>query len=65
MSLNHEALYIVKAVGVFELPQNNLQLGLLCPALGPLKFVHVSSEFIFLLHLLALYVFLLLIAIIF
>ncbi|CAO3571023.1 unnamed protein product [Mortierella alpina] len=40
MSLDHEALYIVKTVGVFELPQNNLQLGLLSPALGPLKFVH-------------------------
>ncbi|KAG0373685.1 hypothetical protein BGX24_011389 [Mortierella sp. AD032] len=24
--------------GVFELPKNNLQLGLLCPAIGPLKF---------------------------
>ncbi|KAF9167217.1 hypothetical protein DFQ26_005330 [Actinomortierella ambigua] len=38
MSLDNEALYIQKLVGVFELPINNLQLGLLCPALGPLKF---------------------------
>ena len=44
MSLDHEALYVVRTVGVFELPQNNLQLSLLCPALGPLKFVHVSAD---------------------
>ncbi|KAF9957341.1 hypothetical protein BGZ70_009540, partial [Mortierella alpina] len=38
MSLDNEALYIHKLVGVSELPTNNLQLGLLCPAIGPLKF---------------------------
>ncbi|KAF8923534.1 hypothetical protein BGZ58_002832, partial [Dissophora ornata] len=38
MSLDNEALYIQKLIGVFELPKNNLQLGLLCPAFGPLKF---------------------------
>ncbi|KAF9211161.1 hypothetical protein CPC16_009003 [Podila verticillata] len=43
MSLDHEALYVVKTVRVFELPQNNFQLGLLCPALGPLKFVRKEA----------------------
>ncbi|KAF9578997.1 hypothetical protein BGW38_004934 [Lunasporangiospora selenospora] len=45
MEIEHEALYVVKLVRVFGLPQNNLELGLLCPALGPLKYAHeiVSS----------------------
>ncbi|KAF9211241.1 hypothetical protein BGZ59_008362 [Podila verticillata] len=38
ISLDVEALYMHKLIGVFELPTNNLQLGLLCPAIGPLKF---------------------------
>ncbi|KAG0260528.1 hypothetical protein BG011_001849, partial [Mortierella polycephala] len=29
--------------GVFELPKNNLQLGLLCPAIGPLKFARPTA----------------------
>ncbi|KAI8601566.1 hypothetical protein EDD21DRAFT_353557 [Dissophora ornata] len=44
MSLDHEALYVVKSVGAFELPRNNLQLGLLYPGLGPLQLVHVSDH---------------------
>ncbi|KAF9177035.1 hypothetical protein BGZ51_009279 [Haplosporangium sp. Z 767] len=38
ISLDNEALYIHRLIGVFELPKNNLQLGLLCPAVGLLKF---------------------------
>ncbi|KAF9583222.1 hypothetical protein BGW38_009996 [Lunasporangiospora selenospora] len=38
ISSDNEALFIYKSIGVFELPKNNLQLGLLCPAIGPLKF---------------------------
>ncbi|KAF9106495.1 hypothetical protein BGX27_009126 [Mortierella sp. AM989] len=41
MSLEHEALYMLKSVGSFELPRNNLQLGLLNPALGCL---HAAQE---------------------
>ncbi|KAI7826120.1 hypothetical protein BC939DRAFT_475822 [Gamsiella multidivaricata] len=40
MSLDHEALYVVKSIGAFELPRNNLQLALLCPGLGPLQLAH-------------------------
>ncbi|KAF9426819.1 hypothetical protein BGZ76_002586 [Entomortierella beljakovae] len=36
MGLEHEALYILKEVGEFELPRNNLQLGLLFAAIVPL-----------------------------
>ncbi|KAG0266048.1 hypothetical protein BG011_003486 [Mortierella polycephala] len=39
MALEYEALYLCKKVGSFELPKNNLQLGLLLPALGPLHFI--------------------------
>ncbi|KAF9197749.1 hypothetical protein BGZ49_001672 [Haplosporangium sp. Z 27] len=40
LSLDYEALYIYNCIGAFELPTNNLQLGLLCSALGPVKFAH-------------------------
>ncbi|KAF9992258.1 hypothetical protein BGZ65_012478 [Modicella reniformis] len=40
MSLDYEAMYVVKSLGAFELPLNNLQLGLLCPGLGLLQLVH-------------------------
>ncbi|KAF8934322.1 hypothetical protein BGZ58_005784 [Dissophora ornata] len=36
MTLKHEAMYMYGTLGEFELPRNNLQLGLLLPALGPL-----------------------------
>jgi hypothetical protein len=44
MSLDNEAVHLNKLVGVFELPSNNLQLGLLAPAIGPLKFARVSKH---------------------
>lgn len=44
MSLDNEALHIHKLVSVFELPTNNLQLGLLCSAIGPLGFARVSKN---------------------
>ncbi|KAF9090488.1 hypothetical protein BGX27_002235, partial [Mortierella sp. AM989] len=40
MSLDNEALYILRPVGALELPRNNLQLSLLCPGLGPLQLTH-------------------------
>ncbi|KAG0249326.1 hypothetical protein BG011_009403 [Mortierella polycephala] len=43
MALEYEALYLCKKVGFFELPKNNLQLGLLLPALGPLHFIQASN----------------------
>ncbi|KAF8926974.1 hypothetical protein BGZ47_002430 [Haplosporangium gracile] len=43
ISLDNEALYIHRIIGVFELPKNNLQLGLLGPAISPLKFARVSE----------------------
>ncbi|KAF9110289.1 hypothetical protein BGX27_006568 [Mortierella sp. AM989] len=43
ISLDNEALYIHKLIGVFELPKNNLQFGLLCPAIGPLKFARPTA----------------------
>ncbi|KAI8594555.1 hypothetical protein EDD21DRAFT_421582 [Dissophora ornata] len=36
MTVEYEAIYRYKSVGVFGLPRDNLQLGLLLPALGPL-----------------------------
>ncbi|KAF9416475.1 hypothetical protein BGZ76_004660 [Entomortierella beljakovae] len=38
ISLVSEALYLLQLIGVFELPKNNLQLGLLGPSIGPLMF---------------------------
>ncbi|KAF9091971.1 hypothetical protein BGX27_001924 [Mortierella sp. AM989] len=43
MTLEYEALYLLKFVGSFEAPTNNLQLGLLNPAIGPL---HVAQEMV-------------------
>ncbi|KAI7818936.1 hypothetical protein BC939DRAFT_506156 [Gamsiella multidivaricata] len=36
MTLKYEAIYMYETLGEFELPRNNLQLGLLLPALSPL-----------------------------
>ncbi|KAF8933497.1 hypothetical protein BGZ47_010844 [Haplosporangium gracile] len=36
MDLTYEAIYIPKALGTFEVPENKLQLPLLLHALGPL-----------------------------
>jgi hypothetical protein len=41
MDLCGEALYVDKTVGVFELPVNNLQIGLLIAAIAPLMFARV------------------------
>ncbi|KAG0312720.1 hypothetical protein BGZ99_009305 [Dissophora globulifera] len=43
MSLEYEALYVVKTVGVFKLPQNNLQLSLQCPGLSALALVQATE----------------------
>ncbi|KAF9180559.1 hypothetical protein BGZ49_004985, partial [Haplosporangium sp. Z 27] len=40
MTLEFEAIYSYKCVGMFGLPRDNLQLGLLLPALGPLSVAH-------------------------
>ncbi|KAF9411983.1 hypothetical protein BGZ76_005252, partial [Entomortierella beljakovae] len=40
MTVEYEAIYSYKCVGVFGLPRNNHQLGLLLAALGPLAAAH-------------------------
>ncbi|KAF8959188.1 hypothetical protein BGZ46_001822 [Entomortierella lignicola] len=42
MSVEHEALYMYKLVGSFELPKTNIQLGLLFTALAPLTAAQMS-----------------------
>ncbi|KAG0351579.1 hypothetical protein BC939DRAFT_508362 [Gamsiella multidivaricata] len=44
MALEYEALYLCKLVGSFALPRNNLQLGLLLPALGALHVAHDTAR---------------------
>ncbi|KAG0215034.1 hypothetical protein BGX31_000937, partial [Mortierella sp. GBA43] len=44
MDLRGEAFYIHKTVGVFELPVNNLQIGLLAAAIAPLMFAKSILE---------------------
>ncbi|KAI9240782.1 MAG: hypothetical protein BYD32DRAFT_458459 [Podila humilis] len=43
LTLDYEGLYIYKLVATFELPSNNLQLALLCTALGTLELAHSSK----------------------
>ncbi|KAF9197308.1 hypothetical protein BGZ49_002312, partial [Haplosporangium sp. Z 27] len=44
MSVEHEALYMYKLIGSFELPKSNIQLGLLFAALAPLTTAQIIND---------------------
>ncbi|KAF9422050.1 hypothetical protein BGZ76_003828 [Entomortierella beljakovae] len=43
MTVEYEAIYTYKSAGVFGLPRDNLQLGMLLPALGPLSIAFATA----------------------
>jgi len=42
MDLRSEALYLLRTLGTFLVPEGNLELGLLLPAIAPLTHAKVS-----------------------